>query len=99
MPLVRFQLTVMQANEAFRPVHHMLIMGGKEKCNPFSLVQFLHQVQQGFSGMGIHIRCRLIRQNDGGLGHDSPRDGHALLLPARQFMGATMFETGQAHVA
>ena len=40
---------------------------------------------------------RLVRQNDPGIVHQRPRDGHTLLLAAGELAGLVVLAAGQAH--
>ena len=51
------------------------------------LVELLQQLHHRFAALGIEVPGRLVGQQDDRLAGDRPRDGDALLLPARQLAG------------
>ena len=44
----------------------------------------LQQVQDLVGALAVEVAGGLVAEQEGGVGHDGARDGHALLLPARQ---------------
>src|ERR1700681_984757 len=52
-----------------------------------ALMQLAQQIHDGFAALRIEIPGGLVRQEDHGFTPDGPRDGHALLLSARELTG------------
>ncbi len=58
----------------------------------------LHQQFHHFTAArGIEVARRLVREQHRGRCDDGPGDGHALLLPSRQFAGRVVLPSGETH--
>src|SRR5467141_2218235 len=60
------------------------------------LVQPLEQREHLFGGLTIEVARRLVRHEDGGVGREGARDGHALLLAARELPRIMVYPVLQA---
>ena len=63
-----------------------LIMRHHQRCGTSSFQNAAHFMSQALTQIHIKVRKRLIEQQQLRLGSERPRQRHALLLPARQFM-------------
>ena len=50
--------------------------------------QVVEQREDRFGRLGIQVACRFVRDDDGRIVGEGARDGHALLLSAREHVGS-----------
>jgi hypothetical protein len=93
--LLRHHPPVAQKDEPVRQGGLAGVVGHHEK----GLAAIVHQApQQGqdlAAGGAVQVAGGLVGQEDQGVGHQGPGDGHALLLAARQFAGQVGPPPGQ----
>ena len=61
------------------------------------IVNFLKYRHNFYGGFGIQVTRRLIGQEHGRFGDDGARNGHALLLPTRQFARRMVLPALETH--
>jgi len=62
----------------------VLVVGNEEGRDADTALNLANQVAHLHPQRGIELGQRLIQQQDLGVHHESPRQGHPLLHPARQ---------------
>src|SRR6185503_17460210 len=60
-------------------------------------VERLHEGQDVLGALGVEVARGLVRDKHAGVAHDRARDGHALLLSARELPRIVAGAVGQAH--
>ena len=60
---------------------NVVIVGDEHNGIPL-LMQFLKELQNLPAGLGVEVSGRLVGKDQLRPGHQGPRNGHALLLPA-----------------
>src|SRR5262245_5093736 len=74
--------SVFEADVAYGFFHETGIMRRKKKRDTVPLVDFPHETDQLQAGFGIQIGCRLVRQDEEGIGNESACDRDSLPLSA-----------------
>ena len=73
-------------------------MGDNDEGHAECAVQFQKQFGDGIAGPLVQVAGRLVGQQHAGLQQDSPRNGGALLLAARQLVGQMTASIAQPHL-
>ena len=60
-------------------------MSDHDDCEALLTVKAVEEVHQGVARLGVQVPRGLIGEQEKGIVHEGARDGHALLLSARQF--------------
>src|SRR5882672_4323577 len=60
------------------------------------VIQAVEQDEDLLGALRVEVPGRLVGHQDERIGDDGPRDGHALLLPARELAGVMVHPVGQA---
>ena len=72
----------------------VLLVGHKNDRVPFA-VEDVEQSHDLLPGLAVEVSGRLIRKQDGGVGHKGPGNGNALALAARKFVRLMMGAVAQ----
>src|SRR6185503_7150218 len=64
--------------------------------DPLLLVELTEHLQDFLAGHRVEVARRLIREQQRGLVNQRPRDGHALLLPARKLRRLVIHAVAQS---
>ena len=72
-------------------------MGDEDEGLRLLLVQPTQQIHDIGRGLAVQVARGLVAPHDGGLVHQSPGDGHPLLLTAGEFGWSLVFLIGKAN--
>ena len=70
----------------------------RDDNDEFLFGKLLQKGQDGVPRVLVERARRLVREDDLGLLDERPRDGDALLLPARKFVGLALFHARELHL-
>jgi hypothetical protein len=76
---------------------HVGLVGHHQHGDAVVAVQRQQQAHDLVAALGVEVAGGFVGQHHGGLGDDGARNGHALLLAARQFGRRVVFPAAQAH--
>src|SRR5512139_929687 len=89
-PFVTFDQSIVQCDHAPGIADDARVVGGEDERDAGFLIQTLHDVHHLFAVLGIQVGCRLVGQDEGGVGSQRPGHGDALLLAAAQLVGTVV---------
>jgi hypothetical protein len=95
MPDVIHELSILEHKGLVRLIHNLPVMGGEDESRVVFGLHLVHQLDDAAPRPGIKVGGGLIGQNKLRLIHKSPRNGHALTLPAAELVGATSAVIGK----
>ena len=88
--------TIHKTHDAFGIGRHVGLMRDHQHGDAVVHVQAPQQLHDLAAALGVQVAGGLVGQQHGGLGDDGAGNGHALLLPARQFGRCVVFPARQA---
>jgi hypothetical protein len=94
----RLQAPLHQPEAALGPPRHFHVVGHQHHGHPGFPAQLVDELHQFGAGGGVQIPGRLVEQEDAGLVHQRPGDGHPLLLATGELQGAVLGTIGQPHL-